>query len=226
MYWPLPGEADLRPLMALAWSLGKEVYLPRIPSSPPPASSFPRKRESRKDEPKLNWWGVFPSFPHRRESRESAPQMNWRGEDWRGEDGRTNMDFVLLRPGALPLRPRALPPPQPIPAAPGWPVARPPAQLDLILAPLVAFDRAGGRLGMGGGYYDRLLSAPRPPVIGVAHGCQEVPRVPLDAWDQPVDAIVTETALIAPPSRGLPLAIRNPIRYPSVHSTAGMPNPR
>ena len=68
---------------------------------------------------------------------------------------------------------------------------------DLVIAPLVAFDRHGYRLGQGGGYYDRTLAALRAAgrlfVIGLAYAGQEVDQVPRDAHDQPLDAILTET---------------------------------
>lgn len=68
---------------------------------------------------------------------------------------------------------------------------------DLVIAPLVAFDRAGYRLGQGGGYYDRTLKALRAIrpvfVIGLAYAGQEVDRIPRDDHDQPLDAILTET---------------------------------
>lgn len=68
---------------------------------------------------------------------------------------------------------------------------------DLIIAPLIAFDREGYRLGQGGGYYDRTLEALRGAggafVIGLAYAGQETPRIPRDAHDQPLDAILTET---------------------------------
>jgi 5-formyltetrahydrofolate cyclo-ligase len=69
---------------------------------------------------------------------------------------------------------------------------------DLVIAPLVAFDRRGFRLGQGGGYYDRTLQALRGSgarlfVIGLAYAGQEVDRIPRDAHDQPLDAILTET---------------------------------
>jgi 5-formyltetrahydrofolate cyclo-ligase len=68
---------------------------------------------------------------------------------------------------------------------------------DLVIAPLIAFDREGYRLGQGGGYYDRTLAALRRGgrlfVIGLAYAGQEVDRIPKDAHDQPLDAILTES---------------------------------
>lgn len=71
--------------------------------------------------------------------------------------------------------------------------------LDALLIPLVGFDARGNRLGMGAGFYDRALAqrhGRRPLAIGVAFGCQEVPTLPTDPWDQPLDYIVTDTAII------------------------------
>ena len=70
----------------------------------------------------------------------------------------------------------------------------------LILAPLLAFDRQGWRLGYGGGFYDRTLAAlgDDPPVItvGIAFGAQEVDHVPHNSLDQPLGYVATETELI------------------------------
>lgn len=71
-------------------------------------------------------------------------------------------------------------------------------QLDLIFTPLVAFDSQGQRLGMGGGFYDRTLSqlehlSKKPALIGLAHDCQQVEAVPVEAWDIPLPAICTPT---------------------------------
>ena len=70
------------------------------------------------------------------------------------------------------------------------------ARPDLILAPLLAFDGRGGRLGYGGGYYDRAIAAlragPGVRVIGLAFAGQEVPEVPAGAGDQRLDAICVE----------------------------------
>ena len=71
-------------------------------------------------------------------------------------------------------------------------------ELDLIAMPLVAFDAAGHRLGMGGGYYDRALAGTagrRPWRLGLAHACQQLPHVPRRAWDMPLDAILTAEGL-------------------------------
>ncbi len=67
---------------------------------------------------------------------------------------------------------------------------------DVVLVPLLAFDGRGYRLGYGGGYYDRTLEALRHAkqvlAVGVAYACQEVKAVPMDQYDQLLDAILTE----------------------------------
>jgi 5-formyltetrahydrofolate cyclo-ligase len=73
---------------------------------------------------------------------------------------------------------------------------------EIVIVPLVAFDRAGGRLGYGGGFYDRtlqLLRAEGPILaIGFAWAAQEDQDLPLEATDQPLDLIVTEAGVITP----------------------------
>ena len=70
--------------------------------------------------------------------------------------------------------------------------------LDLILLPLVAFDDRGTRLGMGGGFYDRTLAfclqeaRPKPHLVGVAYGFQEVERLERQVWDVPLEGVITE----------------------------------
>ena len=67
----------------------------------------------------------------------------------------------------------------------------------LFLVPGVAFDESGGRLGRGGGWYDRLLPRfTRASHWGLAFALQVVPRLPLDPWDVTMDAIITERACI------------------------------
>ena len=69
-------------------------------------------------------------------------------------------------------------------------------QLDVIFLPLVGFDAAGNRLGMGGGFYDRTLSQlparNRPLLAGLAHDVQRVDKLPVQRWDIPLDAVVTD----------------------------------
>ena len=79
-----------------------------------------------------------------------------------------------------------------------------PAQLDIVLLPLAGFDKNGGRLGMGGGFYDRCFAfkkrsaQQKPLLIGIAHHCQEVSALPVDNWDIGLDMIITDRAVIIP----------------------------
>ncbi len=64
---------------------------------------------------------------------------------------------------------------------------------DIILTPLVGFDRAGNRLGQGAGHYDRAFVAyPDALRIGIAWAVQQVEALPADPWDVPLHAIATE----------------------------------
>lgn len=103
--------------------------------------------------------------------------------------------FAPYRPGD-PLAPNRYGIPEPcargVKLLPAW-------ALDLILAPLVAFDEAGNRLGMGGGYYDRTLAFlrqrahwHRPRLLGIAFEFQRVEPLAVNAWDVPLDGIVTD----------------------------------
>ncbi|MBI5905527.1 MAG: 5-formyltetrahydrofolate cyclo-ligase [Deltaproteobacteria bacterium] len=86
-----------------------------------------------------------------------------------------------------------------IPEPPRAPGRRPRTTgFDLIVVPGVAFDRAGRRLGHGFGYYDRFLGGlpEGVPRVGLAYASQLVPEVPVDAWDVPVHALVTEEGVI------------------------------
>ncbi len=73
-------------------------------------------------------------------------------------------------------------------------------ELDAVFLPLVGFDIEGGRLGMGGGFYDRTFEhkqANQPPIlIGLAHDCQEVAKLPIESWDVPLDNILTPSTFI------------------------------
>ncbi|WBX92072.1 5-formyltetrahydrofolate cyclo-ligase [Pseudoxanthomonas mexicana] len=79
------------------------------------------------------------------------------------------------------------------------------ADMALIAVPLVGFDGAGHRLGMGGGWYDRTLASrlqrPAPPwLVGVGFEAQRIDAVGAQAWDVPLDAICTERDTLIPSS--------------------------
>jgi 5-formyltetrahydrofolate cyclo-ligase len=78
-----------------------------------------------------------------------------------------------------------------------------PAELDIVLVPLLGFDRKGHRLGTGGGYYDQtfafLNKEPkplRPQLIGVAYACQYVDNIPTESWDVLLDGVLTEQEVL------------------------------
>lgn len=86
-----------------------------------------------------------------------------------------------------------------------WKRAR---EIDLLIIPLVAADRDGNRLGMGGGYYDRSLAFlarhrlwRRPRLLGAAYEFQIVKRLPAEPWDIRLNAVATDQDLyIVPPA--------------------------
>lgn len=119
------------------------------------------------------------------------------------------LQFAPYRPGE-PLRRNRFGIPEPEIAATEWVQ---PADLDLVLVPLVAFDSTGTRLGMGGGFYDRGFAFRcgvrdpnrRPCLLGVGYEFQNCAGLVRQPWDVPLDAAVTEQGLYEfSSSRGLP----------------------
>lgn len=82
-----------------------------------------------------------------------------------------------------------------------------PDEMALVVLPLVGFDTACARLGMGGGWYDRSFAfrhhrAAPPWLVGAAFSVQQVePALPCADWDVPLDAICTDLATFLPPPR-------------------------
>ncbi|VVO29038.1 5-formyltetrahydrofolate cyclo-ligase [Pseudomonas fluorescens] len=108
---------------------------------------------------------------------------------------RTKMVFQRIRPGEK-FRPNRFRIPEP-----RFNTARQRKvwALDLVFLPLVGFDDAGGRLGMGGGFYDRSLAYlarrktwRKPTLLGLAHECQKVDRLNQASWDVPLQGTVTD----------------------------------
>lgn len=79
-----------------------------------------------------------------------------------------------------------------------------PGAVDAVVVPGLAFDPIGGRLGQGGGHYDRLLAQlpGRALRVGVGFACQLVPRVPREPHDAAVDVVVTDRATYRTGARG------------------------
>lgn len=82
---------------------------------------------------------------------------------------------------------------QPVAQAP----AVSPGEMAGILVPGLAFDRRGGRLGRGRGFYDRALTGYGGMKVGIAFSCQILDGIPLEDWDLEMDAIITERSVIS-----------------------------
>ncbi len=109
--------------------------------------------------------------------------------------GHRRLWFAPWRPGE-PLAANRYGIPEPLWQRTGW---LHPRVLDLVLVPLVAFDAACHRMGMGAGYYDRTfawkLAAPAwigPRLVGYGYEQQRVPSLRVRSWDVPLEAVITE----------------------------------
>lgn len=112
------------------------------------------------------------------------------------DDGR--LRFAPWRPGDPLVTNRfGIPEPEVVPDA-----CLSPAQIDLAVVPLVGFDAACNRLGMGGGWYDRTFAdraAGRPFLVGAAFEVQRVPELDTQPWDVRLDAVCTESSTYLAP---------------------------
>lgn len=122
--------------------------------------------------------------------RIAIPSIDWARKSMTAHQI-SNLDTDLI-PGRYDIRvPRA-----------GCPVVEP-AQIDVILIPGLAFDRAGNRLGRGAGFYDRYITALKdeghnPTLIGVCYHAQIVNSVPTEPHDHRVDRVITELGPLDP----------------------------
>lgn len=111
-----------------------------------------------------------------------------------------NLRFHRYRPGER-LRANRFGIPEPMPRQSNRIACR---RLDLVLVPLVAFDRQGNRLGMGAGYYDHTFAFlrqwhgrwRRPRLLGIAFSFQRIAELPAEPWDVPLAGVATERGLI------------------------------
>lgn len=144
----------------------------------------------------LTTWGVSWLLP----ALAARPGLPAGRQDWARWDGSSPLvaRWRGIPEPAAPLSPTApLKPAAPFSlATPLGPAAL--AEADLILLPGLAGSRSGGRLGRGGGWYDRALAAAQlgTPRWLVLNADEVVENLPLDPWDEPVDALVTEVGLI------------------------------
>jgi 5-formyltetrahydrofolate cyclo-ligase len=107
----------------------------------------------------------------------------------RGEGAEASMAFAPVKDLDAELAEGAIGIREPVPEARGGEAPEP----DLILVPGLAFDLRGGRLGKGKGFYDRYLAGARGLKAGVAYDVQIAEKnLPLDAHDQPMDAVITD----------------------------------
>jgi 5-formyltetrahydrofolate cyclo-ligase len=148
--------------------------------------------------PKLGACVVSAFFPYQSEIDTRPLLGKLAGEGW------TTCLPIVIAPGQ-PLMFRRWMPGEP--TLPGvWNIPRPSdaaeeVEPDVLMVPMLAFDRKGYRLGYGGGFYDRTLEMLRKKktivAIGVAYAAQELSSVPHGAHDQILDFIMTEKGVIA-----------------------------
>ena len=177
-------RAALAPAERIAAAQALPTILERIP-------------EFLTDRRTAGYWAVAGELP----LLALMPGLRERGQAWHlpllGEDG--TLRFAAWQPGA-PIEPNRYGIPEP---RDGRDHALRADELDVVLVPLLGFDRNGHRLGFGGGWYDRSFAflrgregIGRPLLVGVGYAMQEVERIPVEPWDVPLDYVATERELI------------------------------
>ena len=197
LYVAVRGEIDAGPLLENAWQNGRDVLLPACSRNEPGLMVF-----APCPGPDALCPGPFtipePSLPGGQADFDAiaaacglvAPDTPGNTGPDAANSGSDSRNSGLTSANSGPDAPTS------DPDAPD--LAGPPAP-DLIVAPGLAFDRNGVRLGMGGGYYDRLLALPRHRDslrIGLAYAFQIVDSLPREAWDVPVHAVCTEKGIV------------------------------
>lgn len=187
LYMAARGELDTAPLLDAAWAGGKTVLLPLCSRTEASVMRFlpVSGREGLRPGP----FGILePQDP------DDAPPYTADAPGMADAPGTPDTPDTPPTPDAPPAP--DTPGTPPTPDSPGKASAPVP---DIIVVPGVAFDRQGGRLGQGGGYYDRLLGSPAYAAclrIGLAYAFQVLDRLPRDDWDVPVHALCTEEGLL------------------------------
>ncbi len=150
--------------------------------------------------PEMAGAGACMAFASMPEEIDTTPILEalWR-EGWRVALPRIDpatraMDGFWIDPAqALSTNRWGIPEPAPDPAR-----CAEPAQLALILVPGLAFDARGSRLGRAAGYYDRFLhrAGHGPLRIGLFYSLQQLPEIPTEPWDEPLDLVVTDAGIL------------------------------
>lgn len=168
-YMPLPDEVDVTPLFGFGSPLRSPSFGGQAAGGvAPPVGSESRGRANSPSEPQLQREKVFyiPAFD---EALGSYRMAKYTPELKKGKFG------------------------IPEPENPIWAEAD---ELDLILVPGVAFDRAGGRIGRGGGFYDRLLPQYNAIRAGICFDFQCLEKIPSEPHDGLMDVLITESKIL------------------------------
>lgn len=170
----------------------------RISAATALAATLERLPEFLVDARVAGYWAVRGEIP----LHAAFASLRSRGQSYclpiLGDSG--TLRFAPWQPD-LPLRGNRYGIPEPDVPAAAWLA---PSDLDVVLVPLVGFDRHGNRLGSGGGWYDRSFAflsqakrPARPVLVGIGYHFQEVAKLDVESWDVRMDFIATDRELIA-----------------------------